>query len=51
MTRMTEKQRATIVRLFAGGTSIMNLSVGYGLTMQRIEEIIREAMQKGEVQP
>ena len=51
MTRMTEKQRATIVRLFAGGTSIMNLSVGYGLTMQRIEEIIREAMKHAEEQP
>ena len=51
MSRITEKERARIVRLFANGTSITTLSVGYGLTMQRIEEIIRDAMKQADVQP
>ena len=51
MTRITEKERATIVRLFANGTSIMTLSVGYGLSMQRIEGILRDAMKMADVQP
>ena len=44
MNRITEKQRATIVRLFAGGTTIMNLSMSYELSIARIEQIIREAL-------
>lgn len=51
MTRITEKERARIVRLFANGTSIMTLSVGYGISIERIEEIIRDAMKLADVQP
>jgi len=51
MTRITEKQRATIVRLFVNGTSITTLSVGYGLTIERIEGILRDAMKMADVQP
>ena len=36
MIRITEKQRATIVRLFVGGTTIINLSMSYELSITRI---------------
>lgn len=46
MTRITEKERATIVRLFIGGTTINNLAMSYGVSCDRVEEIIREALLK-----
>lgn len=51
MTRITEKQRATIVRLFAGGATMHNLAVSYNVAISRIEWIIREAMKQADVQP
>ena len=51
MTRMTEKQRVTIVRLFAGGATMANLATSYGVSIERIEGIIRDAMKRAEVQP
>lgn len=51
MIRITEKQRATIVRLFVGGTTINNLAVSYGVSVDRVEEIIRDAMKQADVQP
>ncbi|MFN3076870.1 MAG: hypothetical protein ABT940_08340 [Alphaproteobacteria bacterium] len=51
MTRITEKQRITIVRLFAGGATMHNLAESYGVTVDRIEAIIRDAMKQADVQP
>lgn len=44
MTRLTEKHKETILKLFAGGSTIANLAQSYGVTVERIEGIIREAM-------
>lgn len=44
MTKLTKSQKATIVRLFASGTSTANLAQAYGVAPERIEQIIREAM-------
>ena len=44
MTKLTKNQRATIVRLFASGTSTANLAEAYGVSIERIEQVIREAM-------
>lgn len=51
MIRITEKQRATIVRLFVGGTTINNLAVSYGVSFDRLEQIIRDAMKQADVRP
>ena len=42
MTRITNKQRATIVRLFAGGATMANLATSYGVPVEKIEAIVRE---------
>ena len=44
MTKLTKNQRATVVRLFASGTSINNLAYSYGVSPERIEQVIRDAM-------
>mgnify|MGYP001587786116 CR=1 FL=1 len=49
MTRITNKQRATIVRLFAGGATMANLSASYGVSVEKIEQIVREYLPIQEV--
>lgn len=44
MTKLTKNQRATIVRLFASGTTLHDLAVAYQAPISKIEQIIREAM-------
>jgi len=44
MTKLTKNQKATIVRLFLGGTSVANLCVSWQVSAERIETVIREAM-------
>jgi len=51
MTRITEKQRTTIVRLFAGGSTMDNLADSFGIPLWRIEAIVREALKMADVQP
>jgi len=46
MTKLTTNQRATIVRLFASGTTLHDLAVAYQAPIAKIEQIVREAMLK-----
>jgi len=48
MTKLTKNQKATIVRLFASGTSTANLAEAYGVSRERIEELVRVAMLRPE---
>ena len=43
-TRMTEKQQARIISLFASGTSIQVLAETWEISRERVEAIIREAL-------
>lgn len=45
MTRITQKQEQTILKLFAGGSTLSNLADSYGVPVQRIEDIIRKSME------
>ena len=49
MTRITQKQRETIVSLFKGGSDFANLANGYGVDTDRIQEIIRDKMNEKEI--
>lgn len=51
MIRITEKQRTAIVTLFASGTTIDTLARSFGVSIERIEGIIRDAMKQADVQP
>lgn len=44
MTKLTKNQKATIVRLFASGTSIADIAMSYQAPADKIENIIRKAM-------
>lgn len=44
MIRITDKQRAMVVRLFTGGATMQNLADCYGVPVERIEGIVREAL-------
>lgn len=44
MTKLTKNQKATIVRLFASGTTLHDLAVAYQAPIAKIEQIIRGAM-------
>lgn len=44
MTRITDNQKETIVRLFRLGTSIADLAISYQVSAKRIEDIIRVAL-------
>ena len=56
MTKLTKSQQAAVVNLFRLGTSIADIAMSYGVTADKIEQIIRKAMpgqveafKKGEV--
>lgn len=44
MTRLTRTQRATVLRLFQGGSSVNNLAFAYRVSGLDIEAIIRHAL-------
>lgn len=44
MTKLTKNQQATIVRLFALGTSVADIAVSYQVPSDRIEQLIRVAL-------
>lgn len=44
MTKLTKNQKATIVRLFLSGTSTFHLADAYGVTVEKVEEILRNVM-------
>lgn len=44
MTKLTKNQRATVVRLFAGGITMDNIAESHGIKRERVEAVVREAL-------